>query len=194
MPPEHLRRTAFSDADTRERHLRGWRRNYRTQIEPRARPRASSPGPSWVRRLTPAPAEMVRRTTRGRPLMYWWQTKGQVDSTVPAIKVELNMYLTRVATLVLRDPNRLAQSQTDVIHSARTEKKAIRMPWTKPKSEHVIEQVQERLPYHVLIRNEARTNACDFLVNPSAGVLRFRTRGLLSTGPKVDSLRASLCG
>jgi outer membrane protein assembly factor BamA len=43
-----------------------------------------------------------------------------------------------------------AQSRTDLIQSARTEKEANLMPWAKPKAERVIVRTQNSLPYRLL--------------------------------------------
>jgi len=54
-----------------------------------------------------------------------------------------------------------AQSRTDLIRSARIKKEANLIPWAKPKSEHVIEQAQESLPYR-LLTGEAHGFALSF--------------------------------
>jgi hypothetical protein len=48
------------------------------------------------------------------------------------------------------DTKAQAQSRTDLIQSARTEKEATLTPWAKPKAERVIEKTQNSLPYRLL--------------------------------------------
>jgi outer membrane protein assembly factor BamA len=54
-----------------------------------------------------------------------------------------------------------AQSRTDLIESARTEKEANLTPWAPPKAERVIESVQNSLPYR-LLTGEAHGFAVSF--------------------------------
>jgi hypothetical protein len=92
----------------------------------------------------------------------------EVGSSVPLVKARLKMHLTRVAVLALTTvagsftqthtdeieaaaaTKARAQSRTDLIEAARTEKEGNLTPWVPDKPERVIVNIQNSLPYRLL--------------------------------------------